>query len=76
MVCYVTGTPFLQEIIFNFQNCHNTITDTLAMKNALFCNPRFVFELTAEERRRAKVRLGALYNRLKSKFSSEIAPLW
>ena len=61
-----TGTPFSQELVFAFQTRYDKITDSRAMKNALFCDPRYIFELSVEERRQTKIRLSDLHDRIES----------
>lgn len=69
MFLLIIGTPFAQELLYSFQNRREKIMENIAMMNALFCDPRHMFILTSEERRIIKIRLIALFNRLKGDIS-------
>lgn len=60
------GTPLSQELVYNFEKRRNQILSSEAMINALFLDPRHLFELTADERLEAKKRLIGLYRRITS----------
>lgn len=67
MYSVCTGTSFAQELIYAFSKRRDKIMENDAMKNALYCDPRYLFILTKEERRQARIRLMILYKRIISK---------
>lgn len=62
----MVGTPFSQELVFNFQKRRDQIMENDTMLNVMFCDPCYIFQMTSEERKMARGRLSNLYVRLKS----------
>jgi hypothetical protein len=62
--------------MFSFQARRDKILENAAMQNALYCDPRYIFLLTIEERSLVRRRLIALYNRLKSEYSNSYIPIF
>lgn len=59
------GTPLSQEIVHNLEKRRKKLLESRAMLNAMFVDPRHLFELTENERTAVKKDLIALYKRLK-----------
>jgi len=58
------GTPLAQEIVYNLEKRCKKLLESKAMLNAMYVDPRHLFELTSEERTAVRKDLCALYKRL------------
>lgn len=62
------GTPLSQEIIYNLEKRKEKLMNSQAMRNAMFLDPRHLFELTASECTQVKKDLVAIFKRFQGSY--------
>jgi len=66
------GSPLSQEIVYNLEKRKKKLLGSKAILNAIFLDPRQMFELTVTERTSIKKDLIAIHKRIKGWYYSLI----